>query len=83
MKDKNFEILKTIKRIAIEKEATMAQIALCWVINKENITAPIIGVNSKEQLEENIGALEIKLKEDDLKALDEASEWISFDELTR
>lgn len=82
-KDKNFEILKTIEKLTEEKDATMAQIALCWVIHKENITAPIIGANSIEQLEENIGALEIKLKKDDLKALDEASEWKSLDELTR
>jgi len=82
-KDKNFELLKTIQKMAKEKEVTAAQIALLWVINKENITAPIIGANSIEQLEENIGALDIKLSEDNLKELDEASEWVALDELYR
>lgn len=82
-KDRNFEMLETIEKKADEKGATMAQIALLWVIHKENISAPIIGANSVKQLEENVGALEIKLTEDDLKDLDEASEWESIDRLTR
>lgn len=82
-KDKNFELLKTIKKMAAEKDASMAQIALLWVLLKENITAPIIGANSIEQLEENIGALDIKLSKDNLKELEEASEWVTSDQLTR
>ncbi len=82
-KDRNFEILKIIKKIAQEKEVTMAQIAISWVVHQENITAPIIGANSLEQLEENVGALEIKLTKDDLKQLDQASEWKTLDELSR
>ena len=61
----------------------MAQIAISWVVHQESITAPIIGVNSIEQLEENVGALEIKLKKDDLKEIDEASEWKTLDEISR
>lgn len=82
-KDRNFEILKTLKKIAREKDATMAQIAISWVVHQESVTAPILGANTIEQLEENIGALEIKLKKDDLQHLDEASEWKTLDELSR
>ena len=82
-KDRNFDILRAVEKLAKEKDATMAQIALLWVMHKENITAPIIGANSIEQLEENIDAMDIKMKKDDLLALDEASEWNSLDELTR
>ncbi len=82
-KDRNFLILKTLKKIAHEKEATMAQIAISWVVHQESVTAPILGANSIKQLEENVQALEIKLTKDDLKHLDEASEWKTLDELSR
>ncbi|MBK5111980.1 MAG: aldo/keto reductase [Candidatus Heimdallarchaeota archaeon] len=82
-KDRNFEMLKTIMKIAREKDVTMAQIAISWVVHQESVTAPIIGANTIEQLEENVGALEIKLKKDDLKQIDEASEWKTLDELSR
>lgn len=82
-KDRNFEILESLKEISQEKDATIAQIAISYVIHQESITAPIIGANSIEQLEEDIGALEIKLKKDDLKRLDEISEWQTLDELSR
>ncbi|MHA1532521.1 MAG: aldo/keto reductase, partial [Candidatus Heimdallarchaeota archaeon] len=82
-KDRNFGILKTLKKIAQEKEATMAQIAISWVVHQESVTAPILGANSIKQLEENVGALEIKLAKDELKYLDEASEWKTLDELSR
>ena len=61
----------------------MAQIAISWVAHQESVTAPILGANTIKQLEENVGALEIKLTKDDLKHLDEASEWKTLDELSR
>jgi len=82
-KDRNFELLKTVKKLAKEKEISMVQLAISWVLHQESITAPIIGGNSIEQLEENVGALEVKLTKDELKRLDEASEWKTLDELSR
>ncbi|GAG94158.1 unnamed protein product, partial [marine sediment metagenome] len=82
-KDRNFELLKTVKKIAKEKEISMVQLAISWVLHQESITAPIIGGNSIEQLEENVGALEVKLTKDELKRIDEASEWKTLDELSR
>ncbi|NHJ31268.1 MAG: aldo/keto reductase [Asgard group archaeon] len=82
-KERNFEILKAVKKIAKENEVSIIQLAISWVVHQESITAPIIGGNSIGQLEENVGALEIKLKEDDLKHLDEVSEWKTLDELSR
>ncbi|MCG3253713.1 MAG: aldo/keto reductase [Candidatus Heimdallarchaeota archaeon] len=82
-KDRNFETLKTLKKIAKEKEISMVQLAISWVVHQESITAPIIGGNSIEQLEENVGALEVKLTKDELKQIDEASDWKTLDELSR
>ena len=73
---KRFRILDTVKEIAENHDATMAQVSLAWILTRDIITAPIIGANTIEQLEENVGALEIKLGEDEIKLLDDVSDWI-------
>jgi aryl-alcohol dehydrogenase-like predicted oxidoreductase len=82
-KDRNFELLQTMEKLAKEKEVTTAQLAISWVVHRGSITAPIIGANTIKQLEENVSALEIKLTKDEQKQLEEASEWQTLDELTR
>ena len=75
--EKRWKILEVVKEIAEIKEATIPQIALAWILSKDFITAPIIGANSVEQLEKNVAALEIKLSEDEIKQLDEVSDWVA------
>ena len=48
----------------------MARFALAWILNNEVITSITCGVNSIKQLEENIGATEIKLTDDELAVCD-------------
>jgi aryl-alcohol dehydrogenase-like predicted oxidoreductase len=74
--DKRWKIHEVVREIAESKDVKMTQIALAWILTKDFITAPIIGANSVEQLEENISALEIKLEENEIKRLDEISDWI-------
>ena len=81
--EKRWKIHETVKEIADSKEIKMPQVALAWIIAKDFITAPIIGANSVEQLEENVGALEVKLDEDEIKRLDEVSDWIQDYEAIR
>ncbi|TFG14355.1 aldo/keto reductase [Candidatus Thorarchaeota archaeon] len=82
-KERNFRILDTLEEISEDLDATIPQIALAWVLNRESITAPIIGVNSKEQLEENIEAIELDISDDAIHELNEASDWRELDELAR
>ncbi|UJG44646.1 MAG: aldo/keto reductase [Candidatus Heimdallarchaeum endolithica] len=77
------KVLDTVEEIAENKEVTVAQVALAWILTKDFITAPIIGVNSVEQLESNLVALEIKFDQDELKKLDEVSDWIPAYEAIR
>jgi aryl-alcohol dehydrogenase-like predicted oxidoreductase len=72
-----------LKEISAAQDASVSQIALAWVLAQETVTAPIIGVNSPEQLEENLGALELKLTEKDLHSLNEVSDWVEMDNLAR
>jgi aryl-alcohol dehydrogenase-like predicted oxidoreductase len=82
-KERNFSIVTTLKEIAAIHDASVAQVALAWVLSRETITAPIIGVNSIEQLNENLGALEINLTDDDLESLNKVSDWEEMDFLAR
>ena len=82
-KERNFRIIETLTEIATDQEATVAQVALAWVLTRDTITAPIIGVNSVEQFKENLAALELKLSEDAINRLNESSDWTEVDQLAR
>ncbi len=73
--DKRWKILDTVTEIAKAHDAKIPQIALAWVLSRDFITSPIIGANSIEQLETNVASLDIKLTEDEIKQLDEVSDW--------
>ena len=78
-KDRNFRIVESLKEMASAHDATVAQIALSWVLACETVTAPIIGANTINQLNQNIGALDIKLSSDDIERLNEVSDWQEMD----
>ena len=68
---KNLELVKRIKEIAAEKGCTPAQLALAWVLAQGKDIAPIPGTKRRKYLEENVGALEVRLTADDLRRIDE------------
>jgi aryl-alcohol dehydrogenase-like predicted oxidoreductase len=82
-KERNFRIIEVLTEIATDLEATVAQVALAWVLTRDTITAPIIGVNSVEQLKENLASLELKLSEDAVSRLNESSDWTDVDQMAR
>ncbi len=47
-----------------------SQVALAWCMGRPGITSPIVGPRTMEQLEDNLAALDVKLTEEDLAALD-------------
>ncbi len=75
--EKRWKIQETVREIAEENDLKMPQVALSWILTKDFITAPIIGANTIKQLEENIIAIEVKLDEDEIKRLDEVSDWVT------
>jgi aryl-alcohol dehydrogenase-like predicted oxidoreductase len=72
-KEKGYDIVEVLARVAKERGASVAQIALAWVLANAAVTSVIIGARNLKQLDDNIGAVEISLSADDLKALDEVS----------
>jgi aryl-alcohol dehydrogenase-like predicted oxidoreductase len=65
------EINERVQQIATDKGATMAQIALAWLLHQETVDAPIIGTTSVEHLEDAVEALEINLSESEQAYLEE------------
>jgi aryl-alcohol dehydrogenase-like predicted oxidoreductase len=70
--DKNLQLVAEVERIAEEKGATPAQIALAWVLSRGEDIVPIPGTKRRKYLEENVGALDVNLTEDDFQRLEEA-----------
>lgn len=59
-----------VASVAKAKGKTMAQVALAWVLQKKQVTAPIVGVTKMEQLTDALGALDVQLSTDDVAALE-------------
>jgi aryl-alcohol dehydrogenase-like predicted oxidoreductase len=69
--EKNLALVREVEKMAEEKGCTTAQLALAWVLAQGEDIVPIPGTKHVRHLDENIGALEVKLTEADLKRLDE------------
>ena len=69
--EKNIALVREVEAIAAEKGCTTAQLALAWVLAKGDDVVPIPGTKHIRYLDQNIGALEVKLSDADLDRLDE------------
>lgn len=66
----NMRLVEAVAAIGREKAATPAQIALAWLLHQGDDVVPIPGTKRQRYLDENLGALDIKLSADDLARLD-------------
>ncbi|MCB9850762.1 MAG: aldo/keto reductase [Phycisphaerales bacterium] len=69
----NLAFVELLKRIAAAKDATPAQIALAWVLAQKPWIVPIPGTTKLNRLDENLGAVDVKLTADDLGEIDAAA----------
>jgi aryl-alcohol dehydrogenase-like predicted oxidoreductase len=70
-------LVDLLGKIAQQKKATLAQIALAWLLAHKPWIVPIPGTTKLTRLEENIGAAEIRLRPDDLLEIDSAASQIT------
>jgi aryl-alcohol dehydrogenase-like predicted oxidoreductase len=68
----NQQVVDTLGRIAEQKKATRAQIALAWLLAQKPWIVPIPGTTKVHRLEENLGAMDVELSTDDLKEIESA-----------
>ena len=70
-KPANFEAVSRLKEIADGHGRSLAQFSLAWLLNNPAVTSVVCGATSVKQLEENLGAADIKLSAEELAACDE------------
>jgi aryl-alcohol dehydrogenase-like predicted oxidoreductase len=71
--EKAYDIIEAMQAVASQRNATVAQVALAWLLHQPSVTSVIIGAKKTSQLKDNLGAVDLKLEADDLKKLDEVS----------
>lgn len=74
--EKNQAFVDLLSRVAKEKSATPAQIALAWLLAQRTYIVPIPGTTKLNRLEENIGAADVELTQDDLRKIAEGASQI-------
>lgn len=75
----NQALVDVMKRFAEQKGVTPAQIALAWLLAKKEWIVPIPGTTKLSRLEENLGATNLELSTEDVRALEEASSAINIE----
>jgi aryl-alcohol dehydrogenase-like predicted oxidoreductase len=73
----NQALVDLLARIAEQKDATPAQVALAWLLAQKPWIAPIPGTTKPHRLEENLGAVELVLAPDDLREIEAAASRIT------
>jgi len=73
--ERGFAILQALEVVAKMRELTVAQTALAWLLSQPVITAPIVGANSVEQLDESLAAAGVRLTGEEMETLNTASAW--------
>ncbi len=69
--NKNLDLVSRIEAMAKEKDCTPAQLAIAWLLARNDNIIPIPGTKRRDRLEENIGAFNVKLSQDDMVKIDE------------
>ena len=67
---RNLELVETLRAVADEKDATVAQLAIAWALSRGEDVVPLVGARTRERLAESLGAVEVDLTEDDLTRIE-------------
>jgi aryl-alcohol dehydrogenase-like predicted oxidoreductase len=73
LNDKAYDLLDELEKVARQQETTVARVALAWVQQRPGVSSVIIGARTLKQLDDNLGALEVKLAPQQIAKLDELS----------
>ncbi len=70
--DRNLALVEALRAVADAKHATVAQVAIGWVLSRGQDVVPLVGARRRERLAEALGALELELTPQDLAAIERA-----------
>ncbi|HEV2688682.1 MAG TPA: aldo/keto reductase [Bryobacteraceae bacterium] len=71
--EKAYGIIEVMQTVASRRNATVAQVALAWLLYQPSVTSVIIGAKNAGQLKDNLACVDVQLDAEDLKQLDDAS----------
>jgi aryl-alcohol dehydrogenase-like predicted oxidoreductase len=73
-KEKGFEVVDVMKKIAADHHASPAQVALAWLLSKPVVSSILVGASKIHQLEDNLKAVDVELSPEALKTLDDLTQ---------
>jgi aryl-alcohol dehydrogenase-like predicted oxidoreductase len=71
---RTWDVIEGVQSVAQSRGVSMAQVALAWVVDRPMVSSVILGARTVEQLQDNLGAAELRLTEDETARLDAASD---------
>ena len=75
LSERSEQVIQTLASLAQERGATPAQMAIAWLLDHPEVTAPIVGADRPEYVDEVFGALEINLTPEERQTLNQVSQW--------
>src|SRR3954451_9103745 len=73
-KERTWDVVDAVREVAEGRGASMAQVALAWLADRPTVTSVILGARTTEQLDDNLGAADLHLSEEETARLDAASD---------
>jgi len=70
--DRNLALVDALRTVAEAKGASVAQVAIAWVLSRGDDIVPVVGARRRDQLAESLGAVDVRLTTDDLLAIERA-----------
>jgi aryl-alcohol dehydrogenase-like predicted oxidoreductase len=75
LSERTDQVIQTLVDLADARGTTPAQLAIAWLLDHAEVTAPIVGADRPEYVDDVFGALEITLTKPEREALDAVSQW--------
>ena len=72
-KERGFALVERMRGIAAAHRASVAQVAIAWLLSREAVTSVLVGATKRSQLEDNLKAMDVQLSEGELAELDAAT----------
>lgn len=72
--ERYWALMETIKEIAQKHNATVAQVAIAWLLVQPTVTSVVLGARTKEQLASNLASINVNLTDEEVKLLNEKSD---------
>ena len=70
-KEKGYDLIERMHAMAAVHKATVAQLALAWLLSKDYVSVILLGASNVSQFDDNLGALNVKLSREELNELDQ------------